>query len=316
MSRLSIAACLAAVLTGSALVNAVNAQTFATDFSGWSNWNVLYAQGFSPYLDPSPDPGLEFGATVSLDRFQFFKAGLIDGAQEVAEPFRLAIVSNYFLNLTGLTVDDPAIVGLSTNSINGSASTAVGDPYTFDFDGLELDYFTDYAALYVTESGGMLTPVLVPSMIVSYVESEPGSGVYVPEGNYGDPDGEYQYAASNFINDLTTESYLATFNAPYADASFRAFYNLAPLAGDYNDDGQVDAADYTTWRDHLGETFTLNNETVTPGEVTPEDYDEWVTHYGEVFTLPTSLATAVPEPVGFSAAAVFVACGVAVLRKR
>lgn len=277
---------------------------------------MLYAQGFSPYLDPSPDPGLEFGQTVSLDRFQFFKAGLTEGAQEVAEPFRLAIVSNYFLNLTGLTVDNPAIVGLSTNAINGSASTAVGDPYTFNFNGLELDYFTDYAAIYVTESGGMLAPVLVPSMIVSYVETEPGSGVYVPEGDYGDPDGEYQYSASNFINDFTTESYLATFNAPYADASFRAFYNLAPLAGDFNDDGVVDAADYTTWRDHLGETYSLANETVTPGEVTPEDYDEWAAYYGAVFALPTSIATAVLEPVGLSVAAVFAACGAIVLRKQ
>ncbi|TWT92851.1 hypothetical protein Pla108_39910 [Botrimarina colliarenosi] len=316
MTRPLIVAFLAATFLGMPLASGAAGPTFVTDFSGWSNWNVLYAQGFSPYLDPSPDPGLEFGETVSLDRFQFFKAGLIEGAQEVAEPFRLAIVSNYFVNLTGLTTEDPAIVGLSTNAINGSASTAVGDPFTFNFDGLELDYFTDYAALYVTESGGLLTPALVPSMIVGYVETEPGSEVYVPEADYGDPDGEYQYAASNFINDLTTESYLATFNAPYADASFLAYYNLEPLAGDYNDDGVVDAADYTVWRDQSGESVALPNETVTEGMVTPEDYDEWALHYGDVFTLPVSVATTVPEPGSLSVSAGMVVLGLVVRRVR
>ena len=316
MTRPTIAAVVAATLVGLAPCNVASAQTFVTDFSGWANWNVLYAQGFSPYLQPTPDPGLEFGDTVSLDRFQFFKAGLIDGAAEVAEPFRLAIVDNYFLNLTNLAVDDPAIVGLSTNVINGSASTAVGAPFTFNFEGLELDYFTDYAAIYVTESGGMLSPALVPSMIVSYVETEPGSEVYVPEGDYGDPDGEYQYAASNFINDLTTESYLATFNAPYADASFVAYYNLEPLAGDYNDDGEVNAADYTVWRDHFDENLTLPNETVTPGVVTAEDYAEWVGNYGAVFTLPTPLATATPEPVGLLMAGLLIAIGMTAPRRQ
>ena len=31
------------------------------------------------------------------------------------------------------------------------------------------------------------------------------------------------------------------------------------VPGDYNDNGIVDAADYTVWRDHLGQTFALAN---------------------------------------------------------
>ncbi|TWT35630.1 hypothetical protein KOR34_05240 [Posidoniimonas corsicana] len=44
--------------------------------------------------------------------------------------------------------------------------------------------------------------------------------------------------------------------------------------GDYNDDGVVDAADYTVWRDQFGaDRPRLPNEQATPGEVTMEDYD-------------------------------------------
>lgn len=52
--------------------------------------------------------------------------------------------------------------------------------------------------------------------------------------------------------------------------------------GDYNEDDQVNAADYTFWRDHLGQTFQLPNEGdgVTPGEVTPEDYAAWQANFG------------------------------------
>ncbi|TWT29341.1 hypothetical protein KOR34_52510 [Posidoniimonas corsicana] len=41
------------------------------------------------------------------------------------------------------------------------------------------------------------------------------------------------------------------------------------LQGDFNEDGSVDAADYTVWRDGLG------------GEFGPEDYDVWRDNYGQ-----------------------------------
>ncbi len=53
------------------------------------------------------------------------------------------------------------------------------------------------------------------------------------------------------------------------------------LAGDYNADGVVNAADYTVWRDGLGTTFSQ------------ADYGVWAANYGA--TLPVN-ANAVPEP--------------------
>jgi autotransporter-associated beta strand protein len=76
----------------------------------------------------------------------------------------------------------------------------------------------------------------------------------------------------------------------------------AGIPGDYNDDGTVNAADYTVWRDTLGQTTPHSaadgngNRAVDPG-----DYDVWKSHFGE--TLPGASASvsvgtnaAVPEP--------------------
>ena len=51
------------------------------------------------------------------------------------------------------------------------------------------------------------------------------------------------------------------------------------LPGDYNQNGVVDAADYTVWRDRLGQTEPLPNDD-TAG-VGPDDYTRWVNNFGQ-----------------------------------
>jgi hypothetical protein len=59
------------------------------------------------------------------------------------------------------------------------------------------------------------------------------------------------------------------------------FYSpSASLAGDYNADGIVNAADYSVWRDHAGSTVPLLNETASPGSVDAEDYLAWRANFG------------------------------------
>lgn len=318
MTLLRIRALLTLGALAVALASCVSAQTFTNDFSGWGSWNSLYGQGFAPYVQPSPDPGFTEPVTVELDRFQFFKSGNAD----ITQPVRLAIFDNFFINLTGLSTSYENFLGLSTNTIEDTSGIAVGDPITFNFDGLELNYFPDglgYAAIFVTEDSenpGMLTPVLVPANTVDYVEDPPGSGTFVPVAAYEEFPGEYQFAATNFINVVSeTESYFDPFGAPtggpYADASFIAYYNLESLAlaGDYNNDGAVDAADYTVWRDALasGDNSALNgngDETgASAGVVDSADYQLWVTHYGAVTSAPASgspVLAAAPEPAAAS----------------
>ena len=55
------------------------------------------------------------------------------------------------------------------------------------------------------------------------------------------------------------------------------------VPGDYNNNGIVDAADYTVWRDHLGQNspaYTLPNEASSTGTVDASDYTYWHDHFG------------------------------------
>jgi Endonuclease/Exonuclease/phosphatase family len=70
------------------------------------------------------------------------------------------------------------------------------------------------------------------------------------------------------------------------------------LPGDYNDNGVVDAADYTVWRDNLDITAMLPNDMIG-GTIGAAQYDQWKAHFGAAAGSGGSaagLAAGVPEP--------------------
>lgn len=71
-------------------------------------------------------------------------------------------------------------------------------------------------------------------------------------------------------------------------------------AGDFNDDGTVDAADYTVYRDNLGSNNTLgghgDENFPSVGIVDIHDYTLWRANFGHVDT-PATASSAVPEPL-------------------
>ena len=70
----------------------------------------------------------------------------------------------------------------------------------------------------------------------------------------------------------------------------------AALAGDYNDDGIVDAADYTVWRDNLGASAgTLPND-ADGGPIGQAQYNTWIANFGATTGNGTAAIAAVPEP--------------------
>jgi len=75
-----------------------------------------------------------------------------------------------------------------------------------------------------------------------------------------------------------------------------------PLPGDYNNDGRVDAADYTVWRDGR----PLPTETVTAGVTDAADYAVWQASYG---LEGQGGAATIPEPAGALLLTVALACG-------
>ncbi|MEX2169885.1 MAG: exo-alpha-sialidase [Pirellulales bacterium] len=69
---------------------------------------------------------------------------------------------------------------------------------------------------------------------------------------------------------------------------------LGSLPGDYNGDGQVDAADYTAWRDSLGSTTNLAADGDGSGSVNQADYQLWKNQFGNQSA--SNANTSVPEP--------------------
>jgi hypothetical protein len=69
------------------------------------------------------------------------------------------------------------------------------------------------------------------------------------------------------------------------------------LDGDFNFDGIVNAADYTVWRNSLGQTGAgLDADSNFDGVVDEGDYDAWKTHFGDSSGADGTASAAVPEP--------------------
>jgi len=74
------------------------------------------------------------------------------------------------------------------------------------------------------------------------------------------------------------------------------------LYGDYNEDGVLDAADYTVWRDAIGTSGGMLPNDPTPETVDGSDFQYWKDHFGETLG-GAGLgggSFAVPEPSGLA----------------
>jgi len=80
------------------------------------------------------------------------------------------------------------------------------------------------------------------------------------------------------------------------DGNDIALFTANSLAGDYNDDGVVDAADYTVWRDNLGALAgTLPND--VDGDVIGQpQYNTWVANFGSTTEVGSSSLSNLPVP--------------------
>jgi hypothetical protein len=100
-----------------------------------------------------------------------------------------------------------------------------------------------------------------------------------------------------------TNAYYYTNNVPDwapagMDQAWRDRWDILaidPTSGDFNSDGVFDAADYTVWRDSLGDTGSdLPADGTGDGGVYRVDYTQWKTRFGE--STGDSVVATVPEP--------------------
>src|SRR5262249_14427236 len=191
---------------------------------------AIYAQGFSAGTNTSiagtpSNPGITSGSMVNVQQFEFWRSGRTSvnddgtgGTLPTPTNVRLAIVNNFFINLSTFTTSSPELVALSTNTISSVpiSGASFGEPLIFNFAYAPIRYGPasdenaqwDYAAIFVNVNGTTITPVRVPAIIVNYAETPPGSGTFVPQHDFGDPTTDYFNAVSNFING----SFFSTFN--------------------------------------------------------------------------------------------------------
>ena len=95
--------------------------------------------------------------------------------------------------------------------------------------------------------------------------------------------------------------------------------DVMPDLGDYNGDGTVDAADYTKWRDTLGQTVpkgTLADGDYS-GVIDQGDFDVWKENFGHVTGGGSgAVGLATPEPASIAVAVTAVLGGLLVQRRR
>ena len=115
-------------------------------------------------------------------------------------------------------------------------------------------------------------------------------------------------AVAMLMSDLFSS---VTTNPAFSFAIFdnvQVFSGLVPLPsailpGDYNDDDIVNAADYASWRDHLGSPTSLPNDSTTG--VDAGDYGVWRANFGATPGAGSGFTTVVPEPSLIAMVALF-----------
>ena len=152
--------------------------------------------------------------------------------------------------------------------------------------------------------GGLMAPD--QSFHVKYeINGTAGSESYVIKVN-GTPitwlqDGEMSHPWVPGAPGINVLSFLTDASAFFAGGASNVYLDnlkvinndLSPgIAGDYNNNGVVDGADYVLWRNN----GPLMNEVADPGTVSAADYTEWRARFGNTSGSGSFVGSTVPEP--------------------
>ncbi|HEX2473625.1 MAG TPA: hypothetical protein VHK01_02700 [Lacipirellulaceae bacterium] len=129
------------------------------------------------------------------------------------------------------------------------------------------------------------------------------------EPGVGHLDGFHTAEDTLYISDMSPSGALGA-----AQAGTGRIYAIrsvvVELAGDYNGNGLVDAADFVVWRRTLGLTSQLAADGDRNGIVDPSDYEVWRQNFGGAndALLPLASNLSVPEPATVALAIISAAC--------
>jgi hypothetical protein len=119
-------------------------------------------------------------------------------------------------------------------------------------------------------------------------------------------------------------SFSANLYAMSTNQGIQAFtFKLSPaaagVAGDYNHNGVVDAADYVVWRSTLGQTATPAGSGADgdgDGTIGPGDFNFWRARFGNISGSGALTGTSVPEPTSLSLCLIFCSAVSFIARRR
>jgi autotransporter-associated beta strand protein len=121
---------------------------------------------------------------------------------------------------------------------------------------------------------------------------------------------------SGQFTQLSLPQLSASFTWDLADFSTQGVLSIG-LAGDYNRDGQVDAADYAVWRDaaDAGATSLPNRVTGGVGVIGQADYFAWATNFGASVSQLVRQGALIPEAAAARMALLSIAFFAALARR-
>lgn len=266
--------------------------TFATDAPGFN------ARGAD--RPPGSDP-LPLGAEVRWDFLPMY----VDGARST-----LLYWDGSDLNGGGLSADDVRFVQQPGYLLNIEGENTTVSNAIFADGGPNRTLGTVHST--VTSASGFLHQhrefrLLDEPLSEIDPETSPDEGIYLISLELS-IDGKTP-AEPIFLLFETGEAASGSLEA--ATAWVDAVVDQLVLEGDYNNDGAVDAADYSVWRNSLGGATGLAADGNGDLAIDHNDYLTWRANYGRVGVQnplpmgPVANSTAAPEP---AAASLLVAC--------
>jgi hypothetical protein len=256
---------------------AIDGKLDAVAFSTYTGTlNPGFGTGFDFQLDPADAPSLALELVVNT----------ISG--------KMTIVNN--------TSSAISINGYEVTSAEGSLDVSASGWRSLDDQGIDPVFGGDGPGETWQEGGNPSSSGFLEAFLLGSSSLAPGESFYLGRAYdelMGGDDLEFSYR-------LASQAGVRIGSVVYDDTL------PLPLYGDFNNDGIVDAVDYTVWRNNLGGSVELPNDP-TPDDVTIEDYGVWKSNYGTSEATGSgglaSEAHSVPEPTAAASAVAVVLAG-------